>query len=260
MKMVQSLIRAEQILKLLAERQTALSLSQIAQGVGLPKTTAHGIITTLRALRLVEQSAYTGQYRLGIRLFELGSAVARKWDLRTTSARYLTQLVEEFKETAQLAVLDQDQVLYIDKREGVQPFRIASDVGMRLPVHCTALGKVLLAYQPESEIRRIIVQRGLQRFTRATICQPELLFAELKRIRDQGYAIDKGEIMDFLRCVAAPIRNGQTQVIAAISISGPISRMIGRRFNDIRDKVVRAAAEISKEMGYTVGGAIKEIL
>lgn len=248
---IQSVARALKILDLLSTSNGEMALAEIAVKLGLPKSTVHGILSTLRDFEYVEQSPFTGKYRLGLRLFELGNAVARNWDLRTIAGPHIQKLLEELKETVHLVILDKGEVLYIDKREYHDAsLRIVSQVGMRLPAHCTGVGKVLLAYLPPKEVKRIISQKGLPRYTKNTITDAKKLEEELAKIREQGYAVDNEEIMDSLRCIAAPIRDNTGKVSAAISVSGPVTRMCGEKFDLAVKKVTETAQSISKELGY----------
>ncbi|MDN5348250.1 MAG: IclR family transcriptional regulator, regulon repressor [Clostridia bacterium] len=248
---IRSVARALKILDVLGNAGAELALAEIAAQLGLPKSTVHGLLSTLRDFDYIEQSPFTGKYRLGIRLFELGNAVARNWDVRTVAGPYIQRLLEEIGETVHLVVLDKGEVLYIDKRECRDAtLRIVSQVGMRLPAHCTGVGKVLLAHLPASEVKQIISQKGLPRFTKNTITDPKKLEEELAKIREQGYAIDNEEIMPSLRCVAAPIRDHTGKVIAAISVSGPVSRLSGEKFGRAIKSVTETALTISRDLGY----------
>ena len=140
--------------------------------------------------------------------------------------------------------------MVVEAGEKSGALRIASQVGMRLPAHCTGVGKVLMAYLPEDERRELISKKGLPRFTRNTLTDPLALERELARIRERGFAIDNEEIMDSLRCVAAPIRNQTGEVISAISLSGPVSRLAGEKFETAIRLVTETADEISAHLGF----------
>ncbi len=247
---IQSVARALAILDGLAEARRELALHEIAERLGLAKSTTHGLISTLKDFGYIEQCAFTSKYKLGLRLFEVGSIVALGWDVRTVAAPYIQKLLEEMRETVHLVILDKHKVLYIDKRETSESLRIASQVGMRLPAHCTGVGKVIMAYLEPEETREIIARKGLPQYTRNTITDAVVLEAELSKVRKQGYAVDNQEIMDSLRCVAAPIRNQTGKIVSATSISGPISRMQGAHFEKAIDLVVRTANTISEKLGY----------
>lgn len=249
---IKSVAKALQIIDILADAKEELTLGEIANKMGLAKSTVHGLLSTLRDFGYIEQSIFSGKYKLGLRLFELGSIVANGWDVRTVAAPYIQRLVDKLGETVHLVVLDKGEVLYIDKRETSHSLRIVSQVGMRLPAHCTGVGKVLLASLPPEEVKRIVAIKGLQRFTKHTITDLETLEKELDKVRAQGYAIDNEEIMDSLRCVAAPIRDNTGKVCAAISVSGPVARLEGKKLKLAIEQVVKTAAEISADLGYKV--------
>ncbi|ADL07166.1 IclR family transcriptional regulator [Thermosediminibacter oceani] len=254
---IRSVAKALKIVDVLAEAKGELALGEIATKLGLAKSTVHGLLSTLRDFGYVEQSVFTGKYKLGLRLFELGNIVAHGWDVHSVAAPYIQRLVDELGETVHLVVLDKGEVLYIDKRESRHSLRIVSQVGMRLPAHCTGVGKVLLASLPPDEVRRIVAAKGLPRFTKNTITDLETLEKELARVRAQGYAIDNEEIMDSLRCVAAPIRDHSGKVCAAISISGPVARLEGEKLALAIKQVTRTAAEISADLGYQADKSIR---
>lgn len=252
---IQSVARALTIIDVMAEAGGELALNEIAGRLGLAKTTVHGLISTLKTFGYVEQSAFSGKYKLGVRLFEVGNIVSNGWEVRVVAVPYIQKLVEEMGETVHLVILDRYEVLYIDKRESSGSLHIASQVGMRLPAHCTGVGKVLMAYLSPQERHQIIKTRGLPRFTRNTLTDPVALEAELEKIKKQGYAVDNEEIMDSLRCVAAPIRDQSGKVISALSVSGPVSRMQGERFEKALRLCVATAAEISANLGYRENGS-----
>jgi len=247
---IRSVAKALTIIDFLAASQGEVPLARIAAKLGLAKSTAHGLLATLKDFGYVEQSPFTGNYKLGIRLFEIGSIVANSWDVRATAAPYIQRLVDEIGETVHLVVLEKGEVLYIDKRESHQSLRIVSQVGMRLPAHCTGVGKALLAHLSRAELKKIIAARGLPRFTANTITDVQKLERELQLVRERGYAVDNEEIMDSLRCVAAPIFDHNGGACAAISISGPVARLTGEAFERAAALVVQTAADISTALGY----------
>lgn len=250
---IRSVAKALLIIDYIATVQGELPLAKIAAKLGMAKSTAHGLLATLKDFGYIEQSPFTGNYKLGMRLFEIGNIVGNSLDVRTVAVQYIQQLVGEIEETVHLAVLDKGEVLYIDKRESHQSLRIVSQIGMRLPAHCTGVGKAMLAYLPESELKRIIAVKDLPRFTRKTITAAEKLQDELRQVKEQGYAVDNEEIMDSLRCVAAPVFDHSGGVCAAISVSGPVARLEKERFELAVKSVTRAAMEISHALGYRPG-------
>jgi DNA-binding IclR family transcriptional regulator len=238
------------IADLLALKQRPMSLGEIANEMGMPKSTCHGLISTMLDLGYLQQSSFDGCYRLGIKFFEIGSVVANSWDVNRVALPFIRQLVDEVSETVHLVTLDEGEVLYIYKHESNNSIRIVSEVGTRLPAHCTGVGKALLAYLQSYEVDNIIKTKGLKRYTKNTITDPNILKAELEKIRVRGYAVDNGEIMSSLRCVAAPIMDHEGKALAAISVSGPFSRFDGDGFLQAIEKVILTAKDISKELGY----------
>ena len=242
---VQSVDRALALVDIIAESEDGLSLAQISNAIELPKSTVFGLLSTLRDYNYVTQSPDDGRYQLGIKLFELGTQVARTWDIRDAARPVLRRLMNEFGDTVHLGAEDNGEVLYIEKMSPESIVNIVSEVGIRLPMHCSALGKVLLASKSKSELKRIIGMRGLPAFTHKTITTQSKLEKELVQIREQGYAVDDGEIMENLRCIAAPIKDSYGVIKYAVSISGQLRDMHGKRLEHIIDEVKKGADEIS---------------
>lgn len=247
---VQSVERALKLVELLAKERREMSLTEISQKMGWPKSTVHGLLATLRDYDIVEQSAENGRYRLGVRLFELGTIVAKNWDVRGAAKPAMLQLNAQLGETVQLATDDKGEVLYLEKINSTHLMRIVSEEGARLPMHCSGVGKVLLAYKSDSEVKWIVSQKGLPALTTKTITSLPRLQQELAEIRRNGYGFDNGEIMEGLRCVAAPIRDANSRVRYAVSVSGLYANMQGERLGKIIVALREAADTISHNLGY----------
>ena len=245
---VQSVDRALALVDIIAESEDGLSLAQISNAIELPKSTVFGLLSTLRDYNYVTQSPDDGRYQLGIKLFELGTQVARTWDIRDAARPVLRRLMNEFGDTVHLGAEDNGEVLYIEKMSPESIVNIVSEVGIRLPMHCSALGKVLLASKSKSELKRILGMRGMPAFTHKTITTQTKLEKELIQIREQGYAMDDGEIMENLRCIAAPIKDSYGVIKYAISISGQLRDMHGKRLDNIIEEVKKGAEEISRSI------------
>ncbi len=245
---VQSVERALTIVDIIARKNDGTTLTQIAQAMDLPKSTVHGLLSTLRDFHYVDQSEDDGRYVLGPRLFELGNQVARSWDIRDAAIPVLRRLSKEFGETVHLGAEDNGDVLYIEKIAADSLVSIRSDVGVRLPMHCSGLGKVLLAQKSKAELKRFVSQKGLPALTKRTITTRAALEKELEQVREQGYAMDDGEIMEGLRCVAAPIMDANGIVRYAVSVSGQVRDIYGNRLDRLIDKTKKAAEEISEAM------------
>ncbi|MBS7525290.1 IclR family transcriptional regulator [Fusibacter paucivorans] len=245
---VKSVERAFILVEELAKEPREYSLTEISRTLNWPKSTVHGLLSTLVQYRYVDQSPETGRYRLGIRFFELGMHVGRMWDIRGVASPYIQKLNQTLGEMVQLGTEDKGEVLYLDKIDSLHLIRLVSEIGGRLPLHCTGLGKVLLAYMPSDQMHFIIRKHGLKRFTDRTITTLPLLEKDLSAIRDQGYAMDDGEIMEGIRCIAAPIFDGRNHVRYAVSVSGLLADMKGTKLGQVKASVVRTADEISKAM------------
>ena len=238
------------VLDLLARENREMSLTEIAKAMDWPKSTAHGIVATLKDFYYIDQSPVSGCYRLGVRLFELGNIVARSWDIKAIAKPVMQELNTRFGEMVQLATEDKGEVLYLEKLDSTHMMRIVSEIGARLPMHCTGLGKVLLAYKTPSEIKWILTKHGMPPMTARTITDREIMERELIKIRRQGYAIDNREIMDSLCCAAAPIFDRDGDVKYAISVSGLANSLHGERMELVKDELLKAADVISYAMGY----------
>ncbi len=247
---VQVLDRAVAILELLWRQGPELSVMEISHTLGINKSTVRRILKALASHRLVEENESTGRYRLGIRLFELGSSVVARLDPQERARPYLERLVLETGETAHLCILDRGEVLYLDKHEPMRTMRIPSEVGRRNPAHCTAVGKALLAYLPEEELEELVRQHGLRAYTARTITTLAELKRELARVREQGYSVDNEEFEEGLRCIGAPIRDYSGRVVASISIAGPAFRLTEEKVPVLAHSVVEVARELSEELGY----------
>ena len=223
-------------------------ISEIAEAVGLHKATAHRIVTTLVNYGYLERVADDQKYRLGLELANLGFKVIRRMDLRREALPYMQQLVQEWDETCDLSIFDQGKVFYIEVLQGNQALTIAAAVGQRLPAHCTASGKLMLAYLSSEELDTILSQ-PLDSYTDNTITSPDELRSQLETIRNQGFAVDYEEYELGIYALAAPICDRNGTVIAAIGSPSPTRRMTQERISKIAVAFKEAAREISHRMG-----------
>lgn len=248
-KIIQSVERALNILEYIAENGNKAGLTEISKGLGLSKSTVHGLIATLEQMGYIQQHSDSGKYSLGLKLFQLGMVVYNSMDLRTIALPHLHVLADKYKETVHLAVLSEGEVVYIEKVDSPRSIRIVSRIGGRNPAHCTGVGKVLLAALPEEALDRLLAKGTLHRYTNNTITNPLELKKHLQEVREKGVAFDLEEFERGLRCVAAPIRNHRGTVIAAISVSGPSNRLVTERLAAIADDVIGTANTISRGLG-----------
>lgn len=251
--LVQSVSRSLRILEALGRSDRPQSLAEITTAVRLPKTTVHRLLETLQIEGYVEQNPVTRQFLLSSKILELAASFLGRLDVREVARPVLMELWQQSQETVHLGLLDDGEVLYIEKLESPHTIRMYSEIGRRAPLHCTGLGKALLAHLPAEEIDRIVIRRGLQRYTENTLVNRADLLEELAAIRSRGAAFDNEEHEKSVRCVAAPVFDGQGQVIAAISIAGPAFRMTPERQKDLEPHVVAAAQRISRRLGYHAG-------
>ncbi len=250
---VKSVDRALEVLTILCNGDGEMSLAELSEWVGLHKSTAHRLLQSLMNYRLVSQDPDTRRYKAGLGIFGLAHQVLSKIELRSQALPELKELSHRLNETVHLAVLENDEMVYIDKEETQRTIRMYSAVGKRGPLHCTGVGKVLLAYLPGEKLERIIDQKGLHRYTDKTITSLPKLREHLAMIRERGYAIDDTEHESEIRCVACPIRSHSGEVAAAISLTAPASRMTREGIEKLAPLVKEYADRISQKMGWVEG-------
>ncbi len=238
------------IFELLDRAPDGLQLRSIAEQAKVNKSTAYRFLAHLeKAGYLVRDS--TGAYLLGPRLVRLGSGSTYQSTICKVSRPILDTLWKEIGETVNLGVLDGREILYLDVLESPHNFRLVSQIGMRRPIHCTGLGKAILAWQPSSFREELLAVTKLEKLTRHSITRAADLVTELGRIQRRGYALDDEEVELGARCVAAPVFDLSGQVAAGISVSGPVTRMSRSHTAEIATAVKNAAHEISARLGYT---------
>ena len=240
---VQSLDRAFTLLELMAEAGGEAALSQLAGDSGLPLSTIHRLVRTLVARGYVRQLP-SRRYALGPRLIHLGESSSRS--LGTWSRPHLSRLVDAIGETANLAMLDGDRVVYVAQVPSRHSMRMFTEVGRRVHLHCTGVGKALLAQLPTEKARSMMVRAGMPARTERTLTDLDALIRELEQIAAQGYALDDGEQEIGVRCVAVAVPGGQSSV--AISVSGPESRVSLEAVPRIVPLLQGAASTLSAEM------------
>lgn len=248
--LVQSVSRSLRILEALGRDGKPQSLAEITAAVKLPKTTVHRLLETLQYEGYVEQNPVTRQLLLSSKILELAASFLGRFDVREVARPLLMELWQRSQETVHLGLIDGSEVLYVEKLDSPHTIRMYSKIGRRAPLHCTGLGKALLANLPAEELERILEQQEFQRFTENTLVDRADLLQELANIRSRGVAFDNEEHEKNVRCVAAPVFDAQGQVNSAISIAGPAFRMTPERQQDLEPYVVEAAQKISRRLGY----------
>ena len=255
---MQSVGRALSILELLADGAGELGVSELGRRLGVHRATASRLVSTLAERGLVERNTTTDKYRLGFGLIHLAGAAIARMDLVQQARPILVDLAAHSGETVNLAVLSGDGVMHVDQVTGSRSVVSVSWVGRGTPYHCTSNGKVLVAFLDPEEQERLLT-RPLERLTRNTIVEPDKLRAELREVRARGYARTVEELEEGLSAVAAPVRQADGTVVAAVSISGPSFRMRPAELPRLAELAMDAANAISRRMGYverrqSVGG------
>jgi IclR family transcriptional regulator, KDG regulon repressor len=247
---VQVLDRALAALDVLANHSGECGLVELCAALKLHKSTVHRLLMVLEQHRFVDKNPETGKYRLGLKLFELGSKAIAALDLGELAAPYLVRLQRETQETVNLGVLDRSDVVYVAKIDSQRNLRMVARVGHRYPAYCTALGKAMLAGLSEPEVDAIISQSDLRAKTATTLTTPEALKADLRRVRERGYSIDNEENEEGARCVGAAVHDYLGQPLAAISVSAPAIRMDEAKVDEVAKAAIRAASDLSRDLGY----------
>jgi DNA-binding IclR family transcriptional regulator len=245
-----SLDRAVSVLEVLGESDTPLSLAEICQRMDLHKSTAHRSLMVLERSALIERTQ-ENRFRLGLKLYELGNRAVEQIDLRARVHPFFRRLAAQVGETVHLSVLQKTSVVYLDKVEPNRRVCMSSKTGTSNPVYCTSMGKAMLAFQPEEVIEQIVAKIRFVRHTPKTLTTRDALLKALERIRRRGYAIDDEEIELGVRCVGAPIFNENHRAIAAVSVSGPASRITVQSVPGIAEHVLRCCRDISASLGLS---------
>ena len=236
---VQSVEVALEIVDVLQRREGA-GVTQLAEELGRSKGTIHTQLTTLRRNEYVIKRGDT--YHLSLRFLDLGEFVKRRLSFYDVVRQEVDNLAAECGELAQFATEEHGRAVYLYKSEGEKAVQTASRVGMREYLHCLSLGKAMLAHMPEERVDEILDRHGMKKYTERTIASRGELFDELAAIRERGYAIDNGEKISGLRCIAAPVLSNDGSMIGAVSVTAPASRVQGERLErTLPDQVTRSA-------------------
>ena len=250
---VPAVMRALDILELFLDGQSH-STPEITQQLELPRTSVHELITTLVHRRyLVPQPDQPGHYRIGVSLFQLGSVFAEQLDLAREGRLVSENVAANCDETVHVAVLDDTDVVYIAKVDSPHPVRLVSAPGRRLPAHCTAIGKAMLASMPATTFDADYPRgSALAGMTPNSITAPSRLRQHLAEVRDRGVAFEYCESNEAAACVAAPVRDSSSEVIAAMSISVPTLRWSDQVANHLAQQISDGAVELSRRLGYRI--------
>jgi DNA-binding IclR family transcriptional regulator len=237
------------ILEALKLRGSA-GVTELSTELELPKSTVYSHLRTLREHEYVVQQ--DDEYCIGLKFLSLGEHTRDRMPIYEVAKPEVNALAEQTGELANLLVEEHGEGVYLFRSKGEQAVSLDTHAGMRVKLHCTSLGKAILAYLPEERVDEIIDRWGLPAQTATTITTREELEKEFAAIRERGYAHDKGERLSGLRCVAAPIKNLDGHAIGAVSVAGPTSRMKGERFeSDVPERVMSAANVIELNLTYS---------
>lgn len=245
-----SVRNAARLLKEFGRGDREIGVTEVSRRLGIGKSTAHRLLSTLADERLLEQDPLTGAYRLGLAMYELGASVALHTDLHEACSPVLDQLRNATRETVQVAVLDGREVVYIERRESPQTLRLFGRVGHRNSAHCTSTGKVLLAALSPEDLETTLRGWRLERKTPYTITDPRALRSGLEEVRHRGWAENVGESELGAASIAAAIRNERGDVVAALSIVGPVQRLGTESLRRFARPIVDASLAVSRRLGY----------
>jgi len=245
-----SLQKALRILIHMGQHGPEFGITQVASALDLNKTTVHRLLNAMENFELIEKNPDNERYRLGLKLYDLGTKAVESRTLRSEAHRFLVEMARRSNESVSLAVPDRGGVVCLDRVDSSQTvISVRTAVGARFKAHCTAVGKAVLAYLSEEEVDAILGVNGLTRFTPLTIARVSDLKKDLIQIRERGYALDKQELERGLNGVAAPILTRDGRLLAAVGIAGPTLRFRGKELS----RQIALAKEIAFKISSSVG-------
>ena len=244
-----SVASAMRLLKMFSEGEVEIGVTTLARRLGVAKSTAYRLASTLVAEGLLEQNPETEKYRLGIALFGLGALVRQRMNVSNEARPYLFDLREATNETVHLAILDRASIMYVYDLESTQAIRMRANLGERKPALCTAEGRAMLAFQPREQVEKVLAEKFRARTPR-TVTDIATLRAALKEVRTLGYAREDEQSERGMRSVAAPIRDASGNAVAAVGMAGPVQRLSDEVLARFAPLVVETAHVISTRLGY----------
>ena len=246
---VQSLTRGLSLLEALARAEGGLTLTDVAQRVQLAPSTAHRLLSTLEKMGYVYQAGDLGRWYVGLQAFTVGTSFLANRDFVAQSHPYMRRLMEQSGETANLGILEGTDAVFIDQVQCREMMRTIVKLGSRVPLHASGVGKAIFAAMPDDEIEAILKVKGLPRITGNTITSPETMWAAIRVIRQRGWSFDDEEHALSTRCVAAPIYNEHAEVLGAISLAGPSSRLPDEGIKQLGALVAHTAEDLTHRLG-----------
>ncbi|MFZ0543992.1 MAG: IclR family transcriptional regulator [Candidatus Promineifilaceae bacterium] len=247
--MIQSIQRAAAILRSFTETEPELGVIELSRRLDLHKSTVSRILTTLQAEGLVGQNPETGKYRLGVGLISLAGVALGRLNVRAVTQPHLNGLVEVSQETVNVAVQDGRECVNVERVASPRQIRYVGWIGRRMPLHCTAAGKVMLTFMEPSE-REMLIGGPLTRYTEKTVTTKPQMEADLSLVCQQGYAIVHEEFEAEFSAIAAPVFNYARKVAGVVSISGPTSRVGPGQIENFIEPLMETTRKASAEMGY----------
>jgi IclR family KDG regulon transcriptional repressor len=248
--MLSTVLHALDVLEFLAERSES-GVSEISKNLGLAPSTTHRLISSLASRGFLVQNPATKKYKLGVKIFQIGSSVVNRFGFRQAALVNMEKLAAESNETVNLGILDNDKVIYIEKILNDDPIRVELQIGHTVPAQCTGMGKAILAFLAPDKLESLLRNIRYEKRTGNSITGEERLRGELVKIREQGYALDDGELIEGIRCVAAPVFNKSGSVVAAVSIAGPSFRLTDNRIRELIPLVKTAADNTTKHLEFS---------
>lgn len=249
---VPALHRGLAVLELVANSKSGLTFAQLARHFEFPKSSVHCLVVTLEREGYLQRDHATGRYMAGLKLVRIANVALEGTVLREQAAPLLRALVATTGMTVHMAILDRDEAVVVAKVDRPGVHRVATWIGKRVDLHCTSLGKCLIAHLPEEDVDRLLGQRALLRHNENTIVAPFRLKEELAKTRLRGYAVDDEEEEIGVRCIGAPVWNREDRVVAAVSVSGTTARITEETCDDIASQVKQTALAISVQLDYVV--------
>lgn len=254
---VRAVERALDVLMCFNQQTPELSMTEIADQIGIHKSTVHRLLATLEKNRFVQRDPATGAYRLGIRLLQMAYLTLEQNDLRRLAAPFMQALNQKYQENIHLAILEDGDVVFLSILESPQRVKLAAAVGQRLPAFATASGKSMLAFMPEETVRRVL-ERGMPRFTQNTPSTPEAYFTDLSQIRQAGFALSEKEYEEQINAVAVPVFGPDDQSLASLAVAGPAYRLTHEQMLAIGPELVETARKISRELVMVTSSVQKQ--
>ena len=248
---IQAIVNAVDTIDYIAKSNQGVGVRELARALRLTRGTASRVLYSLCCCGLLRRDENQNRYILGLKILELASGHLRSLSIGDVARRHMVDLSLDSGETAFLGILDRDHVTIVDRIDSTEPLRMASELGVREPAHCTALGKIMMADLSDEACRRLLEGQEFEPHTAKTLGSKDEVLACIDEARERGWALDDEEFFEGVRCIAAAIRDHDGRVAAAVSVAGPRFRLRDDRLEAMAQRVRAAAAAISRDLGYT---------